>query len=83
MQGYRLFGALDGQDLMALGEHWRIEVFSVVEEPLHLWVQLRLVGRLPRVLTLCLSRGADAKDALKALTVWLVGRSGSPVLDVA
>jgi hypothetical protein len=77
MHSYSLFGALDGQDFVAAGEHWRVEVFSVVEEATHVWIQLRLVGRLSRLLTLCLSRKADVREALEAVTTWLDGRPAS------
>jgi hypothetical protein len=81
MRTYSLFGALDGRDFMAAGEHWRLEVFSVVEDAQHLWIQLRLVGHLPRLLTLCLSKRADVHEALTALTAWLDGRSAAPCIS--
>jgi len=81
MRTYSLFGALDGRDFMAAGEHWRLEVFSVVEDAQHLWIQLRLVGRLPRLLTLSLSKSADVREALAVLTAWLDGRTASPCIS--
>ena len=48
----KIFSALDGRDFMAANEHWRLEVFSVVQQAANLWIQLRLVGLgAPMVLT--------------------------------
>jgi len=77
MHGYSLFGALDGRDFVVGGEHWRLEVFSVVEDAQHLWIQVRLIGRLPRLLTLCLPGQADVPEALAALTTWLDPRTAA------
>ncbi len=59
-----IFGALDGRDFMTADGRWRLEVFSVVQQAANLWVQLRLVGDNPRVVTLRLPREADARQAL-------------------
>jgi hypothetical protein len=74
----QLFGALDGRDFLAANEHWRIEVFSVVEGASNLWIQLRLVGDAATVTTLCLSRNADVREALQKLTDWLSRPQGVP-----
>jgi hypothetical protein len=72
----RIFGALDGRDFMTADGRWRLEVFSVVLQAANLWVQLRLVGDNPRVVTLRLPREADARQALQALT----DRMGDPAV---
>ncbi len=77
----RIFGALDGRDIMAAGEHWRVEVFSVVEQAAHLWIQLRLVGDAPTALTLRLPRNANVREALQTLSDWLNRRHTSPIFS--
>jgi hypothetical protein len=72
----RIFGALDGRDFMTADGRWRLEVFSVVQQAANLWVQLRLIGETPRVVTLRLPRTADARQALQALT----DRMGDPAV---
>jgi hypothetical protein len=72
----RIFSDLDGRDFMTADGRWRLEVFSVVQQPANLWVQLRLVGDTPRVVTLRLPREADARKALQALTE----RMGDPAV---
>jgi hypothetical protein len=68
MQAYSLFSALDGRDFVTGDGHWRLEVFSVVQQPTNIWVQLRLAGQHSRAVTLRLSRMADTREALQALT---------------
>jgi hypothetical protein len=74
----KIFSDLDGRDLTAAGERWRLEVFSVVEQASNLWIQLRLVGKTATVTTLCLSRNADVREALQKLTDWLSRPQGFP-----
>jgi hypothetical protein len=77
----QLFGALDGRDFLAANKHWRIEVFSIVEQAAHVWIQLRLVGRSSTPLTLCLSRSADVREALETLADCLNRRQTSPIFS--
>jgi len=66
---HRIFAALDGHDFVTADARWQLEVFSVVQQGANLWIQLRLAGQRPTVLTLCLSRNADARDVLEALSL--------------
>jgi hypothetical protein len=81
-QGYarcrKIFSALDGRDFMAANEHWRLEVFSVVQQAANLWIQLRLVGDTPTVLTLRLAKNAGVRETLQTLADWLGRRQASP-----
>ena len=76
-----LFRGLDGRRLRVGGDHWRVEVYGVFEEPERRWVQVALVdGAYPRVLTLRLAPTHGPGHAVRSLTSWLANPSA--VADV-
>jgi hypothetical protein len=66
-----LFGALDGRHLVAMGNHWRVEVYSVCDRSGRRWIQLGLEGAQRYLVLLRLSAGDGAASAVSALISWL------------
>jgi hypothetical protein len=66
-----LFASLDGRDLSASGQQWRIEVFGIADADHDRWIQLAVSGSERYLITLRLHAGDGAQRAVAALTGWL------------
>jgi hypothetical protein len=77
----RLFRSLDGRDMAAGGQRWRIEVYGVREDADSRWVQLALGGPRHYVLTLKLGLFDGPQCAFLALAEWIANpaTAGGPV----
>jgi hypothetical protein len=78
-----LFWALDGRDLVVLGNRWHAEVFSVVELAGRRYIQLSLDGPTHYMLTLRLKPESSVRSLIPAVLSWLTRPTASgEVLDV-
>jgi len=66
-----LLEQLRGRVIDAPGDSWRIEVFSIVDDSTHRWVQVGLIGADDRTVLLKLARFADGADAVSAIEYWI------------
>lgn len=72
-----LFGSLDGRELIVLGRHWKVEVFSVCAMGGCRYVQLALKGTQEYMLTLRVATGADQRLLIPRLLTWLAHPTSS------
>jgi hypothetical protein len=72
-----LFALLDGRELIVLGRHFRIDVFSVCEMGGCRYIQLSLHGSEEYMLTLRVASGADSSQVIPRLLNWLTRPSTS------
>ena len=70
-----LLQQLRGRRIDVAGESWRIEVYSIVDDSTHRWIQLGLAGREERTVLLKLPYLADAVDAIGSVEQWVCGSS--------
>jgi hypothetical protein len=66
-----LLEQLRGRVIDSSGDSWRIEVFSIVDDSTHRWVQVCLTGADDRSVLLKLARFADDADAVSAIRYWI------------
>ncbi|HXT70192.1 MAG TPA: hypothetical protein VN700_10585 [Vicinamibacterales bacterium] len=59
------------------GSDWRVEVFSVIDEPERRWLQIALDGGARRVLTIRLSQTEGARQIVRQISTWLVDPSST------
>lgn len=67
----QLFSALDGTQLSVDGSAWRVEVFSVIDEPERRWVQLALEGADRNILTVRLDHSESPRQVVEQLSTWI------------
>lgn len=67
----RLFAALDGSEVRALGERFDLEVYSVTDQTTGRWLQMGLRGAHDHLITLCLPPESGIAEATQALSRWL------------
>jgi hypothetical protein len=68
---HELLEELRGRMIAAAGDSWRIEVYSIVDDSTHRWIQLGLAGREERTVLLKLPYLADADDAIGSIAHWV------------
>jgi len=66
-----LLEQLCGRMIAAAGDSWRIEVYSIVDDSTHRWIQVGLAGREERTVLLKLPYLADADDAIGSIAHWV------------
>jgi hypothetical protein len=66
------FFALDGRDVAAHGERWRVEVCGIHSSTSQHWLQLQLRGPVTQGLTLRVPR-LDFSEVLRTVEQWLEG----------
>ena len=76
-----LFASLDGRDLSASGQQWRIEVFGIADADHDRWIQLAVSGNECYLVTLRLHAGDGAQRAVAALTGWLANPVDDALLN--
>lgn len=67
----QLLHRLNGQTITAGTKQWRVDVYSIVENDAHRWVQVGLDGTDRRTILLKLAYLADDEDAVAALEQWV------------
>jgi hypothetical protein len=72
-----LFNALDGRELIVLGQRWKVEVFSVCALGGCRYMQLSLQGDQQYMLTLRVTTGAEIPHLVPKLIAWLAHPSSS------
>jgi len=72
---HELLQQLRGRMIDAAGQSWRIEVYSIVDDDAHRWIQVGLAGREERTVLLKLPYMADADDAIGSIEQWVCGSS--------
>lgn len=65
-----LFEELDGSELVAGGETWRVHVFAVVDEDRGRWIQLGLAGPRQQLATLQLPSAGGTTHVSLAVNEW-------------
>ena len=60
------------------GDHWHLDIFSVVDESDARWVQLDVVGPEEHLITLRLDRGAPSENVLACVSSWLADPAHEP-----
>jgi hypothetical protein len=72
---HELLRQLRGRVIDAAGESWRVEVYSIVDDSNHRWIQLGLAGREERTMLMKLPYLADADDAIGSIEQWVCDSS--------
>jgi hypothetical protein len=67
----RLFEALDGQEVVAQGDTWRVEVYSVCDVADTRWIQFSVSGPSWQMGSVQLTAGQGLGAALRAISSWL------------
>jgi hypothetical protein len=67
----QLLHRLNGQTVAAGARSWRVDVYSIVENDAHRWIQVGLDGSDRRTILLKLEYLADDEDAVAALERWV------------
>ena len=71
MSTEQLLQRLNGHVVAVDGQSWQIDVYSIVDNDAHRWVQVGLNGPDRRTVLLRLEYLADDEDALTAIDAWI------------
>lgn len=72
-----LFTALDGTQVSVAGLDWRVEVFSVIDEPGQRWIQLALQGVVRRIVTVRANHTESPRQIVREISSWLADPSAA------